>query len=305
MAVELVDVLVRDITPPNDPIAAVTVFVYDGTGTTLITSAPTDVLGHVQFMLPGTAAPTPTTYQLRTYKQGVSSPQPIYIQVFSPAAGSPTGTNNFRIDANVFVLPQAVHPKLCRLSGYVFWPDGRPKRGIDIHFIHRFNPLIVDGVGILGERVACRTDKNGYVQIDLWRKGCYRAVIESHENVGRSIHIPDLPAANINYVLFPRVQEVIFTPAGPWVVAVGANLHIGVQVLLTSGYVADGTAPDDVLYSLPSGEPSASLQVLDNELILHGAAPGGSTLTLTRADTSLAYDPDSPITGNGTPYTVV
>lgn len=305
MAIELVDILVRDIAPPNTPIAGVVVFVYDGTGTTLITSGTTDALGHVQFMLPGTAAPAPTLYQLRTYKQGISSPQPIYIEAYSPPAGSPTGTNNFRIEAAVFVLPQAVHPKLCRLSGYVFWPDGRPKRGIDIHFIHRFNPLIVDGVGVLGERVTCRTDKDGYVQVDLWRKGCYRAIVESHENVGRSVHVPDLSAANINYVLFPRVAGVVFTPAGPWSLAVGADLEIEVEVQLTSGYVIDGTAPEDVLYSLPAGDPTASLQLLDDRIILHGNTPGTASLTVARVDSSLAYDPDTAITGSGTTFTVV
>lgn len=305
MAIELVDILVRDVAPPNDPISGVTVFVYDGTGTTLVTSGATDGAGHVQFMLPGTAAPTPTLYQLRTYKQGISSPQPVYIEVFSPAAGSPTGTNNFRIEAAVFVLPQSIDPKLCRLSGYIRWPDGRPKQGIDVHFIHRFNPLIVDGVGVIGERGACRSDKNGYIQIDLYRKGCYRAIVEGHENVGRSVHVPDLSAANINYVLFPRVAGVVFTPAGPWSLAVGAELEIQVDVQLTSGYTIDGTAPEDVLYSLPSGDPTASLQVLDDRIILRGNAPGTSSLTVTRVDTSLAYDPDTAITGSGTTFTVV
>lgn len=305
MAVELVDVLVRDIAPPNDPIAGVVVFVYDATGTTLITSGTTDGTGHVQFMLPGTAAPTPTTYQLRTYKQGITSPQPLYIEVFSPPAGSPTGTNNFRIEAGVFTLPPAVDPKLCRLSGYVKWPDGRPKRGIDIHFIHRFNPLIVGDVTILGERVSARTDKDGYVQVDLWRNGCYRAIVESHENVGRSVHVPDLAAANIGKVLFPRVMGVVFTPAGPWSLAVGTELSIAVQVQLTSGYTINGTAPEDVLYSLPAGDPTAALQVQDDVLILRGVAPGTSTLTIQRVDSSLAYDPDDPITGSGTTFTVV
>ena len=209
MAEVVVDVLMQDSASPHAPIAGVSVFVYDSTGTTLITSGATASDGHVQFMLPELL-----TYQLRTYKQGISSPQPTYVDVLSSG-------NTFSIDASVFTLPQAVDPNLCRLSGYVKWPDGRPKAGLNIHFIHRYNPLVVDGVGIFGERVAMRSDSNGYLQIDLWRGGVYRAVVDGHENVGRDILVPLLPAANINYVLFPQIEEVIFTPPGPWVVPVG------------------------------------------------------------------------------------
>lgn len=305
MAVELVDILLRDLAPPNSPIVGVVVFVYDNTGTTLITSGTTDGTGHVQFMLPGAAAPTPTTYQLRTYKQGVSSPQPVYIEVYSPPAGSPTGTNNFRIDADVFTLPVSIDPRLCRVSGYIRGPDGRPKRGVDIHFIYRFNPLIVDGVGVIGERVACRTDKDGYVQIDLWRNGCYRAIVEGNENVGRSIHIPDAPSANINYVLFSRIAGVIFNPPGPWTVGVGSQLLVNVQVQFSSGYVTNSTAREDVTYRLPSGDPTAAVQVLNDRIVFTGAVPGTTTLNVSRVDNSLSYVPDDPIIGTGNTITVV
>lgn len=302
---ELVDILVRDIAAPNAGIPGVVVFVYNAAGTVLVTSGTTDGDGHVEFMLPGTASPTPTEYQLRTYKQGISSPQPNYIEVYEPVSGSPTGTNDFRLEATVFVLPPSPDPDLCRVSGYMRGPDGRPKRGVNIHFIHRFNPLVVGAVGIMGERVACRTDDAGYVQVDLWRKGCYRAVVSGHENVGRDVLVPDLASANINYVLFPRVLSVTFDPPGPWTIAAGAELTVAVETTLTSGYVAEGTAPDDLTYSLPTNDTVASLQVLDDQLILRGVTPGVSTLTIERADNSLAYLPDDDVVGSGTTITVV
>jgi hypothetical protein len=263
MALEVVDVLIRDIAVPNDPVAGVVVRVYDVTGTTLITSGTTAGDGHVSFLLDGAASPI--RYQLRTYKQGIAIQQPKYVDIYTPPASSPTGTNNFRIEAEVFTLPPAVDPKLCRVSGYIKDPAGRPKRGIDIHFIHRFNPLVVgedaDAVGVLGERVAHRTDKDGYFQIDLWRNGCYRAIIESHENVGRNIHVPDLAAANINLVLFPRVYGCVFDPVGPWNIGVGQQLVVGVQTQLTSGYVIDGTAPEDLIYTVSPGSVAVALEV--------------------------------------------
>ncbi len=307
MPLEIVDVLVRDVAVPNDPISSVVVRVYDVTGTTLLTSGTTDATGHVSFLLDGQNPAV--RYQLRTYKQGIAIPQPKYIDVFSPPTAAPTGTNNFILEAEVFTLPQAVDPKLCRLSGYIKDPAGRPKRGIDIHFIHRFKPLIIgsesDAIGILGERVSQRTDKDGYLQIDLWRGGEYRAIIESHENAGRNVTIPDLAAANINFVLFPRVYGVVFTPAAPWSLGVGQELVIDVQTQLTSGYVIDGTAPEDVLYSLPAGSIAVALEVRDAQLVLRGLAPGATSLSVTRLDQSLAYDPDLPIVGDGATISVV
>lgn len=307
MAIEIVDVLVKDVAVPFAPVSGVVVRVYDSTGTTLITSGTTDGTGHVQFMLDG--GTSFIRYQLRTYKQGIAIPQPQYADVYSPPAGSPTGANNFQLNATVFALPQAVDPALCRLSGYIKDPAGRARRGIDIHFIDRFKPLIVgegdSAVGVLGERVAVRTDKNGYVQIDLYRNGCYRGIIESHENVGRDIFVPDLPAANINLVLFPRVYGVTFTPAPPWTLAVGTQLVVMVQTQLTSGYVINGTAPDDLDYSQPDGNPAVALQVLDDRLVLRGLTTGGSTLFVKRRDASLAYSPDVAVVGDGATISVV
>lgn len=305
MAIELVDILFLDSMLPNPPVAGVLVHVYDQTGTVFITNGITDGLGHVSFLLPGTAAPTPTRYQLRTYKSGTSVSQPKYIDVFSPAAGSPTGTNNFQINVQVFVPPVAPDPRLCRLSGIIRDPAGRPRRGFDIHFIHRFSPLIVDDQLVLGERVVQRTDKNGYFQIDLWRKGCYRAIIESHENAGRDVYIPDAASANIGLVLFPRVYSVTYNPVPPWSLAVGQELQILVQVTLTSGYVIDGTAAEDVLYSLPAGDLTASLQVLNDRILIRGAAPGTTSVSLARVDNSLVYEPNDPIVGNLATFTVV
>ncbi len=305
MAIELVDIVFLDSMLPNPPVAGVLVHVYDAAGAVLITTGTTDVLGHVTFLLPGTAAPTPTRYQLRTFKAGTSISQPKYIDVFSPAAGSPTGTNNFQINVNVFVHPPSPDPGLCRLSGYIRDPAGRYRRGVDIHFIHRFNPLIVGEELVLGERVVHRTDANGYFQVDLWRKGCYRAIIQSHENAGRDIYVPDAAAANVNYVLFPRVYSVTYNPVPPFSLAVGQELVVLVETTLTSGYVIQGTAPEDVLYSLPVGDITASLQVLNDRILIRGATPGTTSIALARVDQSLAYDPNDPIIGTGATLTVV
>lgn len=307
MALEAVTVVVLDAVVPHDPVEGLVVRVYDETGTTFITSGTTDSDGTVSLTLEGDDPAV--SYQLRTFKQGVSIPQPQVIEVFSPASLSPTGTNSFSIDANVFVLPEAVDPRLCRVSGYIKDPAGRPKAGIDIQFIHRFNPLVVgEGatmVGVLGERVAQRTDRNGYFQLDLWRGGCYRAIVDSHDNVGRVVYVPDQAATNVMALLFPRAHAVVFDPPGPWSVAAGSELVVRTTVELTSGYVIEGTAPDDLLYEVSPGSVAVALEVRDDALVFRGLAPGAATLSITRAVQNLAYTPDPAVIGDGTTLTVV
>jgi hypothetical protein len=295
MPVVEVDITIVAQGVPADPVSGVLVRVYDSLGAAVVTEGTTDADGLVQFMLDGESPPT--RYQLRTYKAGVAIPNPKYIDVYGTISESPTGTNTFILnDANVFTHPQSMDPKLCRLSGYIRDPAGRYRPGRDIHFIYRYHPLVVGDELILGEKVAVRTDRNGYIEVDLWRNGCYRAVIESHENAGRNIFVPDLPAANINHVLFPRPHRVIFDPAPPWAIAVDDELEVDVQVELSSGYVIDGTAQEDVEFSVEGD--GVSLQVLDDRLVLRRSAAGTAALRITRLITSISYDPDEAVIGD-------
>jgi hypothetical protein len=301
MPVELVSLSIQSQGVPADPVAGVLVRVYDEAGATVITEGITDVQGQVEFLLNGDDPPT--RYQLRTYKPGVSVPQPKYVDVYSPGSAAPTGTNAFLInDANVFVRPQSLDSRLCRLSGFIRDPAGRYRPGKDIHFIYRYTPLVVGDELVLGDKIAVRTDRNGYAQVDLWRNGVYRAVIEGHENAGRNIHVPDLPSANINHVLFPRPHRVLFDPPPPWAVAVGSTLEVGVQVELSSGYVVDGAALRDVDYSVEGS--GVALQVLDDRLVLTRSMVGTGTLRVRRLISSIAYVPDEAVIGDGSEITV-
>jgi hypothetical protein len=301
MPVVEVDVTIQAQGVSATPVAGVLVRVYDETGASVITEGTTDVAGLVQLMLDGDDPPT--RYQLRTYKAGVAIPNPRYIDVYAPATASPTGTNTFLLnDANVFVRPQSLDPNLCRLSGYIRDPAGRYRAGRDIHFVYRYRPLVVGDELVLGERVAQRTDRNGYIELDLWRCGVYRAIIEGHENAGRDIYVPDLPSANINHVLFPRPHRVIFDPAPPWAIAVDDELEVDVQVELNSGYVIDGTATEDVEFSVEGD--GVSLRVLDDRIVLRRHAAGSATLRVTRLITSVSYTPDEAVIGDGSAIAV-
>jgi len=303
MALETVDILVQDDQVVPAPVNDVAVRVFDATGSTLITGGTTGVPsdGHVEFTLDGDDPPI--QYSLRFYKSGIAITSPQAIEVYSPPANAPTGANNFVVEAEVFTLPAATDPRCCRVTGVIYDGGCRPRNGIDMHFIPQFNPLIVDERGVLGERVSHRTDKDGYISLDLWRNGCYLAVIESHENVSRQVVVPDRSSINIMDLLFPVVVKVEYDPAPPWNIPVGTELEVTPTVTASDYRVLVGAALDDVLYQLDD-DSIASATVRDTEIILRGVAAGSTSLVATRKDLTILRIPDPGIDGSSASITV-
>jgi hypothetical protein len=305
MPLETVDVLVEDDQIVPAPVDGVVVRVFDATGTTLITEGTTGApaaAGHVEFSLDGDDPAV--QYSLRFFKNAASIASPQAIEVYSPPSASPTGTNNFKVVASLFTLPAALDPHLCRASGFVKDGAGRPRSGIDMHFVPQFNPLVVDKVGVLGERVSHRTDVDGYISIDLYRFGCYLATIESHENIVRYVVIPDRSSIDIMDLLFPVVLKVEYAPAPPWVVPVGTELEVTPTVTAADFQVLEGTANGDVLYA-SDDESIVFATIRDDKIILRGNATGSASLVATRKDLSIVYVPDPGIDGDTAAVTVV
>ena len=307
MALETVDILVEsdDVVPV--PIDGVVVRVYDATGTTLITSGTTGApaaTGHVEFTLDGTAAPTPTDYQLRFFFLGASFVSPQTIQVFSPPAGSPTGTNTFKVVASLLADPTATDPLLCRASGFIRDGSGRPKKGLDISFAPLFNPLVAGDQAVLGERVDVRTNKDGFVELDLFRNGLYLAIVESHENIERQVAIPDRSSINISFLLFPVVVQVVYDPLPPYALSVGGSLELTPTVTASNFQVLTDGAFEDVLYE-PDDDTIISVTIQDTDkVIIRALAPGSTAIEATRRDSSIVYVPDPGITGGSAAVTV-
>lgn len=295
MGLETVEVSVYDTQVVPALVDDVVVRVFDETGTTLITEATTGSVleGKVQVTLSGDD-PTPIRYQLRFFVNGGSISSPQYIDVYSPPTSSPTGANNFTVTATMFELPSAVNPRLCRVSGYVWGPDGRIRGGVDIHFIPQFNPLVVDGYGVMGERVSIHSDSTGFLSVDLLRCGIYDVMIEGHENVLREIYVPDRSSLNIFHLLFPIVVNVNWDPAGPWSLAAGTSLEVTPEILANDFRTLTGTADADVQYA--TDDPSiASVTVGTTSITITGYAAGTTTLRVTRRDSSIVYIPDPGI----------
>lgn len=302
MALETVEIhVVTDDLVPLD-LEDVVVRVYDSTGTTLETSGTTDADGLVEFTLDGDVDPG-VRYQLRFGISGGSIVSPKLIDVWSPAADSPTGTNNFEVEAHVFSLPEAINPRLCRVSGYVRSPSGRPRKGLDIHVIQTYNPLVVDNQLILGERVAVRTDDQGYVEFDLWRTGHFDVLAEGMEESTRAVVVPDRASIGLSDLLFPYPKTVSFDPAGPWTMGVGDTLEL-IPVITASNYqVLVGPANEDVEYT-SSDTTVMTVGVTEEHVVLKALAAGSANLEVRRKDSTIIYVPDPSISGQPLAVTI-
>ncbi len=304
MALETVDIYVK--TDDLVPIAVddVVVRVYDEAGTTLITSGTTSDPapdGHVEFTLDGDVDPTPVVYQLRFYKSGVSFSSPQLIEVYSPPADSPTGTNTFEVVAHVYTLPEAVDPLLCRASSYFVWPDGRPHKGLSMHFIYAGYPQRLNARGVFGERVAIRTDATGYAQVDLIRGACYHVTVESDENTQRVVVVPDAAGINLVHLLYPLIDTIVWTVPGA--MSLGTAVVLEPEVYSSNLAVLDGAASDDLLYEVD--DPAIiSVLVSTESITLTALAVGTTTLRVTRRDATIAYLPDAEIVGGTAVITV-
>ena len=294
----LVTVRVYATDESDDALEGVLVQVYDDSDT-FVTQNTTSLVAteaYAEFTLNGDDPAV--DYTIRMSKTGVAfdgllgddSKTPQAISVYDPPASAPTGTNYFTVQGQTFSRPAATDPRLCRASGFFKDASGRARNDLDFIFVPLANPLIVDGDAVVGYQVQGSTDSDGYFQVDLYRTGSYRATMESLEDIVREITVPDASSVNLVHLLFPVVDTVEFSPTSA-TVAVDATVDVTVTITTTSGVVLDPTDAD-VLFSTNDSDV-ATAQITDDGLLrIMGRSAGSTTITATRADTTITTIPE-------------
>lgn len=291
MSFEPVDVHVEN--SLGDPLESVLVKIYDPTGATLYTQGTTGASGIASFLL------ETLSYTMRFYKFQVMFSQPQHFTVL-PAPE----VNVFDVLAQPFIPPTATDPRLCRCSGFFRDLDGSPKRNLDIHFISKFDPILLDDAAVISEERHMRTDEKGYGQIDLIRCAEYAARVESIDgNWLRCIRVPDLPSCNLPDLLLPTVERVVLTPAGPYALTIGQELVVTVEVYDSAGVQLEGAAVDDVQWK-SSDHTTLLVSPAQTTLTLRGNAVGSAQVLATRKNVSIIKIPDLPIVGQPIDVTV-
>lgn len=319
MAAETVKFYITD--QSANPILGVLVRVFDSTGATFITQDYTvDVGGDAVAEVTLDGDDPPIEYTIRLSKTGVAfdgslgddSKSPQSVEVYSPAAAAPTGKNDFDLQGETFERPTATDPRLCRASGFFKDGAGRPLANLDIYLINQFLPAIVDEAGVVGERLDMRTDEDGYVQVDLYRGGEYRAMVQSlqaaeADNTGaivfpREIVVPDRSSVNIVDLLLPIVAEVTWDPASVSVPA-GDTLDLTPTIKSSDYRELTGIASGDVSYEVEDTD-IATVECQADKLVVTGVAAGTTNLVVSRLDESIVKIPDSGISGSPLQITV-
>jgi len=286
MSFEPVNFVVVDQTAT--PIENVLVKVFDPTGATVFTEGQTNTSGTVSFLL------QTQSYSARFFKQQMSFSQPQLFDVLAAPA-----TNTFDVVGTVFVPPTPTDPRFCKASGYFRTISGAPHQGMDLHFRGLFEYLILENNGIGDNKVITRTDKDGFVCIDLIRCARYEVTLQDFEDTPRYIDVPDQATTNLPDLLFPTVGRITFSPAGPFTipgVGVANEITVTPSVFTRDGRQLEGTTTANVKWSTED-ETIAVVIPGTETLTLRGTTPGNTKLVATRVDTSIVRIPDSGIIG--------
>lgn len=290
MTYEAVDIYIKDTNALGSPLSGVVVKVLSADGKQVFGQATSDASGVAHFLLPT------ASYQVRFFKFSVNFTNPMLIDVVA-------GQNNaFNVYGVPYVIPSSTDARLCIASGFFRSASGTPLAALDMHFIAQFDPILLDGAGVLGERVAARTDDRGFVAVPLIRFAQYDVTLQGMENVQRSVSVPDAAAVNLPDLLFPVIKGVAFGVVGPVALAVGQVLDLPARVLTTDLRELDELG-SDVTWSV-SDSTVLSFELLPGSILrLRGLAPGSCLVKGTRKDTTTIRIPDTAI--EGLPLSVV
>jgi hypothetical protein len=281
------------IAPSGAPIEGALVKVFDEAGTLAFTEGTTDDRGVFACLLPV------QTYQVRCFKRQVAFGRPRLIAVLDP----PT-TNDFTLTGALFYPPTSNDLRLCLASGFFRGPNGDPAVNVTVHFIAKFDPILLDGEAVLSpERVHVRTNKDGFMRVTLIRNGEYDVMIQGFEDMLRTITVPDRSSVNLPDLLFPVVASIHFDPPGPYTVALDQEIAVTPTILTTSNEVLPGTAIADVNWR-SSDTNILSVKAGNTTLTLRGIGVGYASILAERADTSIIRIPDVPLAGVPVPVTV-
>ena len=296
----LVSLYALDDAPTPAVIANVRMDVFD-VGDTFLAGGQTDVVGLFDLVLPGSVSPG-TEYIVRLRKDTVYFAQGATqkIKVIDPLAVGQT--NDFDFIGHVATLPETTDPQMCRLSGYFVDASLRPLPNLEIMFLPfetypnarasgiqypSFPSVVRDR--IIGAEVTVKTDKNGYVEVDLPRKSIFDLSIIGLEIPGlwclSQLHVPDQAGMSLTNILFPYVTSVTYTPPSA-AVAVGDTVYVAVEIAMSN--LQEIEANDIWAFLEFKTDDSTIAGMLWNggtgQLEITGAGVGTTTITVVRKD---------------------
>lgn len=267
--------------PSADPLAGVSVQLFNPTTLAFAASAVTDADGKAAFLLDG------GTYEARFFKMGISFAQPMNLIVDDPVVvpndffmfGTPVG--DFGLSPN---------PRVCRCVGRFLNFSGYPVPNALLRVVAPADsvlktPRVIDGDLVSVEAMNFHTDKDGWLALDLLRGGEYYITFSGESDAVWNIKVPELPTCNLIDLLHPQPVRVTWDMEGPFELMQDEKLLVTPTCLFSDGealhehldkwldFLNEDETKVEVLYSAPGGQ-----------LQLKGLAPGTSRITVAVKD---------------------
>lgn len=254
----------------------VQVRLYSDDGSTFITYGLTDSSGEFTTDVPD------ATYWVRFFKTGFSFASKLKVIVSASAAN-----NTFDVEAeNLEQLPPSAANNLCRVSGYVVDAGGQPRKGATFQFMLNQVRHIVSGRPITSAKVISRSDKYGYLEVELIQNAFYEVVVEGLDDQVFMAQVPESQSCNLTELVWPYPARIDLSSSSVSV-ASGDDEDVTVTLVLSSG--VEMPLPDDA----PAGAVSftvspessdtdvATVSLSNSTLTITGVAAGSCTVTFT------------------------
>lgn len=291
MSLVSVDVVVRD-KSRSTPIDAVVVRALSADGKEVLAQGETDGTGVAALLLPF------GQYQLRFFKPRVYVKQPLMLELLEGDAAALT----VHAAATPLDPPLPQDARACVAYGVFRWSTGLPAAGVELTITPEFPATWVDGSGVVPGRIRVVADKEGYVQVPLFRFGQYEVSVAGMSEYTRTVYVPDAPNININDLLFPVAEAVTFDPAGPFSLRVGEEKPVATTVLLSDGRQLPGTGGE---VRWKSSDPSVLVVLSQTGGFLLRALSAGTVEVTAERTTDVVRIPSTPLVGVPVQITVV
>jgi len=245
----------------------VAVYVYN-TSAVFVTSGVTDSNGVLTISLPD------GSYDLLFFMYSLSVLQPQRIVVNSSLI------NHFLIVGHLRTRPESLNPDLCRVSGYIYGPDGKPRKEVAVRFNQKKKNEIVSNIEVLNIPITFHSDENGYFQFDLFRGMELESYVDGYEYRLCS-KVPDYASVDVFKLLFP-LPIIITHPNAISLPMSGGPLAYTYTVGYNDGNNGKMSNEWSHVKKTLSNDSTVSLTFTDTHIIVTPIATGTVTVTFTR-----------------------
>lgn len=281
------------------PVEGIRVRIFDA-GDTFVTELDTSALGEAVVVLPGAVSPG-LGYILRITPAAGSVVQggPTQtISVIDPLSGSETNIFDFILEA-LPTIPVSDDPDMCKVSGYFSNPSLQALRDLTMifHPSESYPETFVSGAPFGGDPAAIRdrviaserrvvTNRNGYVEFDLPRKGVFDVYFQGLDAPNLSllspVFVPDTDGIRILELIYPYVTKVTYDSAAvPVAAGESATLDFVTETSNLQPLTLEGV--NSLLeFTVDDGAVASVTVTGAGELTVTGIAAGTATISVAR-----------------------